>query len=300
MNTKLLINGKLVAGKGRRKTCSIPRPARRIAAVAEASEEQIDMPRCGRGEGVPRLVRTVPKDRAALLLKVADRIEAEAADFAKLESQNCGKPLTAVLNDEIPAIADVFRFFAGAARTLHGALAGEYLPGLHQHDPPRSGRRRRVDRALELSVDDGGVEAVARARRRQHGRDQAFRADAADDAEAGDAARRAVSAGRRQRDLRTRHDGRRTADRASAGRDDLADGRCRHRRERCCRPRRKARSARISSSAARRPSSCSTMPISNPSSAACAPSASTTPARTARPPAASTPARRSTTSSSRI
>ena len=71
----------------------------------------------------------MPKDRAALLLKVADRIESEAADYARLESQNCGKPYAAVLNDEIPAIADVFRFFAGAARTLHGAVAGEYLPG---------------------------------------------------------------------------------------------------------------------------------------------------------------------------
>jgi aminobutyraldehyde dehydrogenase len=34
-----------------------------------------------------------------------------------------------VLADEIPAIADVFRFFAGAARTQHGLIAGEYLPG---------------------------------------------------------------------------------------------------------------------------------------------------------------------------
>ncbi|MVD21699.1 aldehyde dehydrogenase family protein, partial [Vibrio cholerae] len=33
------------------------------------------------------------------------------------------------LNDEIPAIADVFRFFAGACRTMTGAVAGEYLAG---------------------------------------------------------------------------------------------------------------------------------------------------------------------------
>ncbi len=47
----------------------------------------------------------------------------------RLESLNCGKPYAAALNDEIPAIADVFRFFAGAGRTLHGAVAGEYLAG---------------------------------------------------------------------------------------------------------------------------------------------------------------------------
>ncbi len=34
-----------------------------------------------------------------------------------------------MLRDEIPAIADCFRFFAGAVRTMHGPIAGEYLPG---------------------------------------------------------------------------------------------------------------------------------------------------------------------------
>jgi aminobutyraldehyde dehydrogenase len=64
-----------------------------------------------------------------LLLRLADRIEADGAAFAKLESRNCGKPLPAALNDEIPAVADVFRFFAGACRTMTGAVAGEYLAG---------------------------------------------------------------------------------------------------------------------------------------------------------------------------
>ena len=54
----------------------------------------------------------------------------------------------------------------------------------HLDGPARSHRRRRLDRAVELSADDGGVEARARARRRQHGRPEALRADAADHAEA--------------------------------------------------------------------------------------------------------------------
>lgn len=33
------------------------------------------------------------------------------------------------MNDELPAVADVFRFFAGAARCLPGMAAGEYLEG---------------------------------------------------------------------------------------------------------------------------------------------------------------------------
>src|SRR5439155_544342 len=40
-----------------------------------------------------------------------------------------GKPYSSALHDEIPAIADVFRFFAGASRCMGGTAGGEYLPG---------------------------------------------------------------------------------------------------------------------------------------------------------------------------
>jgi aminobutyraldehyde dehydrogenase len=129
MNTKLLINGKLVAGAGAKQDVLDPATGAKIATVGEASEGQVDSAVNGAQKAFATWSATVPKDRAALLLKVADRIEAEAAEFAEIESQNCGKPYNAVLNDEIPAIADVFRFFAGAARTMHGAAAGEYLAG---------------------------------------------------------------------------------------------------------------------------------------------------------------------------
>lgn len=129
MNTKLLINGKFVAGQGSKENVLDPATGKTLVAIAEASEAQIASAVEAAAGAFPSWSATVPKDRAALLLKVADRIEAEAAEYASLESQNCGKPYNAVLNDEIPAIADVFRFFAGAARTLHGAVAGEYLPG---------------------------------------------------------------------------------------------------------------------------------------------------------------------------
>jgi len=129
MNTKLLINGKLVAGKGAKEDVLDPATAKPLISIAEASPDQIESAVTAAAKAFPAWSASVPKDRAALLLKIADRIEAEAADYARLESQNCGKPYSAVLNDEIPAIVDVFRFFAGAARTLHGAVAGEYLPG---------------------------------------------------------------------------------------------------------------------------------------------------------------------------
>jgi len=138
MQTRLLINGKLTAGRGEALEILDPATGTVLAEVAEPSDAQIDAAVRAASEAFPSWSRTVPKDRAALLLKVADRIEADAQEFARLESQNCGKPLAAVLNDEIPAIADVYRFFAGAVRALTGAIAGEYLPGftsLIRRDP---------------------------------------------------------------------------------------------------------------------------------------------------------------------
>ncbi len=128
-DSRLLIGGKFVSGNGPKEDVLDPATGKTLILIPEASNEQITAAVEAAAKAFPSWSQTVPKDRATLLLKLADRIEAEADSFASLESQNCGKPYAAVLGDEIPAVADVFRFFAGAARTQHGALAGEYLPG---------------------------------------------------------------------------------------------------------------------------------------------------------------------------
>ena len=129
MQTRLLIDGVLTGGEGAAESILDPASGAQIAQVPEASREQVDAAVAAAKAAFKGWSQTVPKDRAALLLKLADKIESEAGVLAELESRNTGKPLSAALNDEIPAIADVFRFFAGAARTQHGAVAGEYLPG---------------------------------------------------------------------------------------------------------------------------------------------------------------------------
>ena len=129
MQTRLLIDGELTGGEGVAESILDPASGAQIASVPEASREQLEAAVGAAKSAFKGWSQTTPKDRAALLLKLADRIEGDAAVLAEIESRNTGKPLAAALNDEIPAIADVFRFFAGAARTQHGALAGEYLPG---------------------------------------------------------------------------------------------------------------------------------------------------------------------------
>ncbi|MGA7703720.1 MAG: gamma-aminobutyraldehyde dehydrogenase, partial [Solirubrobacteraceae bacterium] len=70
-----------------------------------------------------------PAERAAALLGLADTIEDNAQEIARLEALNAGKPLGAVSGDELPVMADNLRFFAGAARCLEGRAAGEYMSG---------------------------------------------------------------------------------------------------------------------------------------------------------------------------
>lgn len=129
MQTKLLINGQFVAGEGAKLDVLNPSTGEVIGQIAEASEAQVDTAVRAADAAFDGWSQTAPKDRAMLLLRLADLIEEHAEELAKLESDNCGKPYAAALNDEIPAIADVFRFFAGACRVLPGSAAGEYLPG---------------------------------------------------------------------------------------------------------------------------------------------------------------------------
>jgi betaine-aldehyde dehydrogenase len=70
-----------------------------------------------------------PGERAAALLRLADKIEENGEELSALEADNAGKPISAVREDEIPFIVDNLRFFAGAARCLEGRAAGEYTSG---------------------------------------------------------------------------------------------------------------------------------------------------------------------------
>lgn len=69
---------------------------------------------------------TTPKDRADLLLAIADRIEANADVLARLEAADAGKPRM-VADDDVSGTADIFRFSAGAARAFTEQGAGDYV-----------------------------------------------------------------------------------------------------------------------------------------------------------------------------
>lgn len=124
MQHKLLINGELVSGEGEKQPVYNPATGDVLLEIAEASAEQVDAAVRAADAAFAEWGQTTPKVRAECLLKLADVIEENSQVFAELESRNCGKPLHSAFNDEIPAIVDVFRFFAGAARCLNGLAAG--------------------------------------------------------------------------------------------------------------------------------------------------------------------------------
>ena len=129
MQTKMLIDGRLIDGEGAEELILNPATGEPLAKVREASEAQIAGAVQAAGRAFATWGLTTPQERSLLLLRLAERIEQEGRAFAELESLNCGKPRVRAFADEIPAIVDCIRYFAGAARVLGGSAADEYLPG---------------------------------------------------------------------------------------------------------------------------------------------------------------------------
>ncbi|PST19942.1 gamma-aminobutyraldehyde dehydrogenase [Rhizobium sp. JAB6] len=129
MDTRMLIGARFEAGTETEERVLNPKTGETVLNLPEASLGQIDAAVDAAEKAFTSWSQTTPSQRSAYLLKIADAIEKDAEGFAALEALNCGKPINAVLNDEIPAIVDCYRFFAGAVRNLHGPVAGEYLPG---------------------------------------------------------------------------------------------------------------------------------------------------------------------------
>ena len=129
MDTQLLIGGSSEVGAESEETILNPRTGETIVELPEASTAQIDRAVQAAEKAFINWSRTTPAERSAYLLKIADALEADGDAFAKLEALNCGKPINAVIEDEIPAIVDCYRYFAGAVRCMPGSAAGEYLEG---------------------------------------------------------------------------------------------------------------------------------------------------------------------------
>ncbi|WP_282078823.1 aminobutyraldehyde dehydrogenase [Epibacterium ulvae] len=129
MQTKLLINGELVEGQGQPISVLNPATGEEICTIKAATSEQADAAAAAAHEAFETFGQTSPAERSELLTNIANMLEENIEELAELESLDAGKPWPSALNDETPLTLDTFRFFAGAARTMTGVSAGEYVAG---------------------------------------------------------------------------------------------------------------------------------------------------------------------------
>jgi aldehyde dehydrogenase len=81
--------------------------------------------------------RTSVGERAGLLLKIADRLEANIEKLAYAETVDNGKAIRETLNADIPLAVDHFRYFAGCLRAQEGGISeiDENTVAYHFHEP---------------------------------------------------------------------------------------------------------------------------------------------------------------------
>jgi aldehyde dehydrogenase len=105
--------------------------------VARSDEADVEKALDAAHAAAPAWGKTAPAERAAILNKIADRIEENKDALALAEVWDNGKPIREALAADIPLAADHFRYFAAAIRAQEGSLSqiDEDTVAYHFHEP---------------------------------------------------------------------------------------------------------------------------------------------------------------------
>jgi 1-pyrroline dehydrogenase len=128
---KMLIGGEWTdASDGNTREILSPATGDAIAEVPEGTSADVDRAVAAARKAYDETWSdATPGERMRALLKMADIVEEHGDEIGRLESENVGKVLAITMAEEVPVIADQFRFFASGARVLEGLAAGEYMKG---------------------------------------------------------------------------------------------------------------------------------------------------------------------------
>jgi aldehyde dehydrogenase len=132
------IGGEWVAPvRGRYFEDPTPVTGQAFCEVPRSDEADVEKALDAAHAAAPAWGKTAPVERAALLNKIADRIEENREALALAEVWDNGKPIREALSADIPLAADHFRYFAAAIRSQEGSLSqiDEDTVAYHFHEP---------------------------------------------------------------------------------------------------------------------------------------------------------------------
>jgi acyl-CoA reductase-like NAD-dependent aldehyde dehydrogenase len=99
-----------------------PHDGDKLADVAEARAEDVDIAVEAASEAFPDWSATSAMDRGRLLLRLADAIEADAEELASIETLDTGHPIRDTSILDVPRTAATFRYFGGMADKFQGSI----------------------------------------------------------------------------------------------------------------------------------------------------------------------------------
>src|SRR5262245_48497172 len=119
----LFIDGEFVDSEARSRIPVLnPHDNSLITEVSEAQKADVDRAVAAARKAFPAWAKLAAMDRGRLLLKLADAIEANAEELARLESMDTGHPLRDTRGLDVVRTAVTFRYFGGMADKFQGSV----------------------------------------------------------------------------------------------------------------------------------------------------------------------------------
>ncbi|HEX5144348.1 MAG TPA: gamma-aminobutyraldehyde dehydrogenase [Mycobacterium sp.] len=120
------INGAALLTSGALHRVVNPSDGSTVAELALAGPADVDAAVAAARTAFPDWARATPAERAGVLARLAELMDANAEVFIAEEVAQCGKPVRLATEFDVPGSVDNVAFFAGAARHLEGKATAEY------------------------------------------------------------------------------------------------------------------------------------------------------------------------------
>jgi acyl-CoA reductase-like NAD-dependent aldehyde dehydrogenase len=134
LETRLFINGEFVdAVDGNRFESVNPATGETIASVAAANEKDVDAAVSAARKAFRRGVwsRMAPRERMEVIYRFTQLIDEHAEQLAVLDTLNMGKPITDMLNIDLPSVIETFQFMAECIDKLEGSVTNTESDVMH-------------------------------------------------------------------------------------------------------------------------------------------------------------------------